>query len=97
MCGEVSALTPEDLAAVQQQMRRRVLRWFARAGHLDPADARDMASWGHGGGFSLDASVRIEGTDRTGSPAQPAAAGWPSRAAPPSARRPASVSFSKSC
>jgi hypothetical protein len=43
-----------------------VLRWFARAGHLDPADAREMASWDHGGGFSLDASVRIEGHDRAG-------------------------------
>jgi hypothetical protein len=42
------------------------LRWFARAGHLDPADAGDMAGWAHGGGFSLDASVRIEGQDRPG-------------------------------
>jgi len=57
---------PEDLAAVQQQVRRRVLRWFARAGHLDSADARDMAGWDHGGGFSLDASVRIDGADRAG-------------------------------
>ena len=32
---EAGALTPEDLAAVQQQVRARVLRWFARAGHLD--------------------------------------------------------------
>ena len=63
---EAAALTPEDLAAVQQQVRTRVLRWFARAGHLDPADARDMAGWHHGGGFSLDASVRIEGADRAG-------------------------------
>jgi hypothetical protein len=51
---------------VQQQVRARVLRWFARAGHLDPADARAMASWDHGAGFSLDASVRIEGHDRAG-------------------------------
>jgi hypothetical protein len=63
---EAGAPTPEDLAAVQQQVRRRVLRWFARAGHLDPADARDMAGWHHGGGFSLDASVRIEAHDRAG-------------------------------
>jgi hypothetical protein len=63
---EAAARTPEDLAAVQQQVRARVLRWFARAGHLDPADARDMASWHHGGGFSLDASIRIEGPDRCG-------------------------------
>ena len=33
---EAGALTPEELAAVQQQVRARVLRWFARAGHLDP-------------------------------------------------------------
>jgi hypothetical protein len=42
---EAGALTPEDLAAVQQQVRRRALRWFARAAHLDAADAREMASW----------------------------------------------------
>jgi hypothetical protein len=63
---EAGALTREDFAAAQQQVRRRVLRWFARAGHLDPADARDMARWHHGGGFWLDASVRIEGQDRPG-------------------------------
>jgi hypothetical protein len=61
-----AALTPEDLAALQQQVRARVLRWFARAGPLDPADAQDMAGWHHGGGFSLDAAVRIEGSDRAG-------------------------------
>ena len=63
---EAAALTPEDLAAVQQQVRARVLRWFARASTLDPADARDMAGWHHAGGFSLDASVRIDGHDRAG-------------------------------
>ena len=47
---EAGALTPEDLAAVQQQVRARVLRWFARAGTLDHTDARDMAGWHHGGG-----------------------------------------------
>ena len=63
---EAAALTPEDLAAMQQQVRTRVLRWFARAGHLEQADARHMAGWHHGEGFSLDASIRIEGPDRTG-------------------------------
>ena len=48
---EADALTLEDIAAVQQQVRTRVLRWFARAGPLDPADARDMAGWHHGGGL----------------------------------------------
>ena len=46
-------MTPEDLAAVQQQVRARVLRGFARAGHLDHTDARDMAGWHHGRGLKL--------------------------------------------
>ena len=33
---------------------------------LELADAEAMANWEHGGGFSLDASVRIEGTARPG-------------------------------
>jgi hypothetical protein len=31
----------------------RVLRWFARAGHLNPADAREMAGCDQGGGLRL--------------------------------------------
>lgn len=57
---EAAALTPEDLAAVQRQVRARVLRWFTRAPRLEPADARDMAGWHDGGGFSLDAWVHVE-------------------------------------
>ena len=48
---EAAALTPEDLTAVQQPVRARVLRWFARAGPLDSVDAQDMAGWQHGGGL----------------------------------------------
>jgi len=33
---------------------------------LEPEDAETMANWAHGGGFSLDASMRIEGADRPG-------------------------------
>jgi hypothetical protein len=58
-------LTPEALAAVAAQVRRRVLRWFARSGLLEAAVARDMLGWEHGG-FSLDAAVRIAGDDRAG-------------------------------
>ena len=32
---EADALTLEDLATVQRQVRARVPRWFPRAGHLD--------------------------------------------------------------
>ena len=43
-----------------------VLRHFRRHSLLEPHDAEDMLGWDHGGGFSLDANVRIEATDRSG-------------------------------
>jgi hypothetical protein len=52
------------LAEVHAKVRRRLLRPLTRRDVLEPEDAKTMASWEHGGGFSLNASVRIEGTDR---------------------------------
>jgi hypothetical protein len=54
------------LDEVQAKVRRRLLRALTRRGVLEPEDAETMANWAHGGGFSLDASVRIEGADRPG-------------------------------
>ena len=54
------------LDEVQAKVRRRLLRALARRGVLEPEDAETMASWEHGGGFSLDAGVRIEAADRQG-------------------------------
>ena len=54
------------LDEVQAKVRRRPLRALTRRGVLEPEDAEAMTNWEHGGGFSLDASVRIEGTDRAG-------------------------------
>jgi len=51
---------------VQAKVRRRLLRALTRRGVLEPEDAQTMASWEHGGGFSLDASVRVEADDRPG-------------------------------
>jgi len=51
---------------VQTQVRRRILRAFARRGLLEKEDRKEMEQWEHGGGFSLDASVRIEAHDRQG-------------------------------
>ena len=62
---QASALAPEAVAVIEQQVRRRVLRWFSRHGLLDPDDARDRLAWANGG-FSLDASVGIAGHDRAG-------------------------------
>ena len=43
-----------------------MLRYFRTHGLLDEADAHGMLSWRGSGGFSIDASVRIEGEDRAG-------------------------------
>jgi hypothetical protein len=64
-----SAATGVDanaIAQVQECVRRRLLRTFVRRGLLPGDDARAMAQWEHGGGFSVDGSVRIEAADRAG-------------------------------
>jgi hypothetical protein len=53
---QASALTPKEVAVIEEQVRRRVLRWFSRHGLLDPDDVRDMLTWDNSG-FSLGASV----------------------------------------
>jgi len=63
---EATGLTHELLEGLQHTVRKRVLRHMARHGLLEPHEAEDMLGWDHGGGFSLDASVRIEATDRAG-------------------------------
>lgn len=42
---QASALAPDAAAMSEQQVRRRVLRWFSRHGLLDPDDARDILAW----------------------------------------------------
>ncbi len=61
-----AGLDAQAIAAVQAQVRRRVLRTFVRRALIDQCDAEEMAGWDHGGGFSVDAAVRIEGNDRAG-------------------------------
>ncbi|GAB6044062.1 IS91-like element ISCR1 family transposase [Endothiovibrio diazotrophicus] len=63
---EVDDLDAEDAEAVQVQVHRRILRAYQRRGLLDKGDRQEMEHWDHGGGFSLDATVRIEGRDRQG-------------------------------
>ncbi|MBA3506869.1 MAG: transposase [Betaproteobacteria bacterium] len=46
--------------------RRRLLQSFVRRGLLAQEDAQAMAQWAHGGGFSVDGSVRIQAADRAG-------------------------------
>ena len=63
---EAQGVSPETVAEVQAKVRRRVLRALAQRGLLEREDAEAMAGWEHAGGFSVDASVRIEAHDRAG-------------------------------
>lgn len=63
---EATGLRRTDVEALQETVRRRVLRWFERHGRLEDHVVDEMLAWGHGGGFSLDASVRIAAHDRVG-------------------------------
>ncbi len=61
-----SHLTSSHWLELQHVIQHRVLRYFRTQGLLDEADANGMLSWRGSGGFSIDASVRIEGDDRPG-------------------------------
>lgn len=63
---EARGIGHETIAAIQAQVRHRVLSVLARRGVLEREDAAAMGTWDHGGGFSVDASVRIEADDRLG-------------------------------
>ena len=63
---EATALAPDGWQRVERIVQRRVLRLYSRRGLLEPDAAHDMLSWQASGGFSVDASVRVEGDDRTG-------------------------------
>ena len=60
-----NALDEADIADLEGVVAKR-LRRFERRGLLSPETAREMASWRHNSGFSVDASVRIEAKDRAG-------------------------------
>jgi len=61
---EATALSEADVDAGQQTVRNRVLALFARRAILTPEVCADMLEWEHGGGFSLDATIRVEAPDR---------------------------------
>jgi hypothetical protein len=63
---EARALSAEALAEIQARVRTRLLRALSRRNLLEREDAQAMGKGDHGGGFSLDASVRIEAEDREG-------------------------------
>jgi hypothetical protein len=62
----VDELDAADAEAVQGRVRRRILHAFVRRGILDKDERKEMQSWNRGGGFSLDATIRISADDRRG-------------------------------
>ncbi len=63
---EVTGLSDEVIQQAQMKIRKRVLRLFVRRGLISSDDAEQMQIWQNGGGFSLNAEVRIDGADRQG-------------------------------
>jgi len=63
---EVREMDARDAEAMQTKVRVRILRAFVRRGLIDKDDRKEMESWDHGGGFSLDATVHITANDRHG-------------------------------
>jgi hypothetical protein len=61
-----SDLGSRDIQRLQQTLRRRTLKLFLRRGLLDETAVANMLTWQAAGGFSLDASVRISGSDHRG-------------------------------
>jgi hypothetical protein len=61
-----SGVDESVIGEVQAAVRKRLLRAVERRGLLSPEEAQTMAAWEHGGGFSVDAGVRIEAADRAG-------------------------------
>ena len=52
-----SGLDDAAVAQVQADARRRILRAFVGRGLIEADDAKEMAAFKHGGGFSVDAGV----------------------------------------
>jgi hypothetical protein len=61
---EATHLSADDARALAPVLQRRILRLFQRRGLLDEHTVDDMLTWQGTGGFSVDASVRIHGSDR---------------------------------
>ena len=63
---EAARLDSHHWLELQRVVQRRVLRYFRDLELLDEADLDGMLGWRGSGGFSIDASVRIQGDDREG-------------------------------
>ena len=65
-------ITPGDLDALTERVRRRLIRWYKRRGFLDTEAAADLLSW-NPSGFSIDGLASVsagtrEATQHAGRP-----------------------------
>ena len=51
---ETTGLDDAAISLAQANVRKRILRAFVTRGHIEAHDAKDMAGYAHGGGFSVD-------------------------------------------
>lgn len=58
-------LTSEDVLEIEDRIRRRVLKYFHRRGFFSKDEVATMLTY-ENSGFSLDATVRIQSSDRDG-------------------------------
>ncbi len=63
---EAADLDQAHIDPLTETLRRRILRAMVRRNLIEEPVALDMAGWDYHGGFSLDASVRVESWDRLG-------------------------------
>jgi hypothetical protein len=63
---EATHLSTDDVLRLERTLQRRVFRLLRRRGLLDEHTVEDMLTWQASRGFSLDASVRIHGSDAAG-------------------------------
>jgi hypothetical protein len=63
---EAADLDQTHIDRLTETLRRRILLAMVRRNLIDEPVALDMAGWDYHGGFSMDASVRVERWDRLG-------------------------------
>ena len=64
--GVVAQVDEACVQRVQAAVRQRVLGLFERRGLLSSETVAGMQGWGHSGGFSVHAGVRVAAQDRAG-------------------------------
>lgn len=57
-------LGPDEIKALREAIRLRVLSLFKRRGLLEADVVENLKAWGHGGGFSIHAEVRVPAHDK---------------------------------